>query len=73
MHIYYEEGPPRVGMGEAGEFVRGVSRDVDDKLAKQILKKKTVVFTQGEKSATTDAEPAIPAPAAKAKGVTNVN
>jgi len=69
MHIYYEEGPPRVGMGAAGDFVRGVSRDIDDKLAKQILAKKTIVFTQGEKSAATDAAPASPAPDAKSKEV----
>lgn len=68
MHIYYEEGPPRVGMGAAGDFVKGVSRDIDDKLAEQILKKKTIVFSKGD-TAQAEAAPASPAPAAKAKEV----
>ncbi|OHD22462.1 MAG: hypothetical protein A2Y38_24995 [Spirochaetes bacterium GWB1_59_5] len=73
MHIYYEAGPPRVGMGAAGDFVRGISRDIDDGLAKLILAKKTIVFIQGEKPATADAAPANQAPAAKTKEVKGGN
>jgi len=49
MHIFYEEGPPKVTMGAAGTFKRGESRDIDDKLAEQILGKKTIVFKKGKK------------------------
>nr|AUG44380.1 hypothetical protein [uncultured bacterium] len=50
MHIYYEEGPPTVKMGEAGQFEQGVSRDIDDKLAKQILEKTSIKFKRGTKT-----------------------
>lgn len=50
MHIYYENGPPSIGMGVAGIFKRGVSRDIDDALAKQILGKKSVQFKEGERA-----------------------
>jgi hypothetical protein len=49
MHIYYKDGPPKVGMGAAGVFEKGVSRDIDDKLAEQILKKTSIIFKKGEK------------------------
>ena len=49
MHIYYEDGPPSIGMGDAGAFKRGVSRDIDDKLAQQILKKTSIVFKEGQR------------------------
>jgi hypothetical protein len=61
MHIYYEDGPPAVKMGAAGAFRRGESRDIDDKLAEQILEKKTVKFKKGKKALP---EPQ-PEPAAK--------
>ncbi|HBG06325.1 MAG: hypothetical protein A2075_12205 [Geobacteraceae bacterium GWC2_58_44] len=48
MHIYYEDGPPKITMGAAGEFRKGVSREIEDGLAKMILEKKTVVFKEGE-------------------------
>lgn len=56
MHIYYDDGPPTVTMGEAGTFARGVSRDIDNKLAEQVLGKKRVQFKKGKKDA-----PATPA------------
>ena len=62
MHIYYTDGPPTIKMGDAGEFEQGVSRDIDDKLAKQILDKKTVCFKKGIKTKTAAAAVA-PAPA----------
>jgi cephalosporin hydroxylase len=70
MHIYYQEGPTKIGMGAAGNFVKGVSRDIDDDLAEQILQKKSIVFTKGESTAPTEAAPASPASAAKKKEVT---
>lgn len=57
MEIYYEEGPPRVGMGAAGVFEKGVSREIDDELAKQILAKKSVVFKEGKSEAPAPAQP----------------
>ena len=48
MHIYYEQGPPSIGMGAAGVFRKGVSRDIDAELAKGILAKKSIVFKEGE-------------------------
>ena len=57
MHIYYENGPPSVTMGAAGTFKKGVSRDIDDKLAEQLLAKKSIVFKEGEKSAAPEEGP----------------
>lgn len=71
MHIYYEEGPARVGMGAAGDFFKGVSRDIDDKLAGQILGKTSIVFTKGKKVKPAEAAPADPAAAVKEVTVGN--
>jgi|GEM_PF-4469969 len=44
MKVLYTTGPKRVTMGAAGAFERGVAKDVDDKLAKKLTAKKSIVF-----------------------------
>lgn len=44
MKIYYEEGPERVVMGEAGMFVRGEAREVADDFVRQVMAKGTIRF-----------------------------
>lgn len=66
MHIYYENGPPTIGIGAAGTFKRGVSRDIDDELAKKILGKKSVQFKEGERAEVVEEQP--PADQGKKKG-----
>ena len=60
MKIRYDEGPERVVMGDAGMFVRGEAREVEDGLARQIMGKGTIKFKA-------EAKPA-PAKAAETKG-----
>jgi len=39
MKVFYNEGPLRMGFGEAGEFRLGVPKDVPDYLANILLRK----------------------------------
>ena len=42
--IMYEHGPDVITMGAAGRFERGKAKDVDEKIAEVLLKKKTIRF-----------------------------
>jgi len=59
MHIYYESGPPTVTLGVAGTFEKGTSRDIDDKLAEQLLGKKSIEFKKGKKVKAEDKTAAV--------------
>jgi hypothetical protein len=50
MKIVYYEGPPRVGMGAAGEFRAGVAKEVADALAGRLLEKKSIRFYEEGKA-----------------------
>lgn len=44
--LVYVDGPQRLNMGAAGQFIRGTARPVKDDLAKGLLAKKTIRFYQ---------------------------
>ncbi len=43
MHIVYDQGPPRIDMGAAGAFRRGELHEVNDAVARALLKKRAPV------------------------------
>ena len=69
MKIYYDEGPPSIGMGAAGVFKKGESREIDDDLARQLLAKKSIVFKVHEVNEVHEVQkvPEAPAPASVKK------
>ncbi len=48
--IMYEQGPNVITMGIAGRFERGKAKEVDDKIAGVLLKKKTIRFKKATDS-----------------------
>jgi len=42
--MLYIDGPPRVTMGDAGQFERGKARPVEDDLAAALLRKTRITF-----------------------------
>lgn len=39
MKIFYTDGPPSLTAGSAGQFINGEPKEVDDKIAVELLKK----------------------------------
>lgn len=56
MKIYYQDGPERISAGEAGDFERGVAREVSEALARALLARRDIRFLQ-DKSKPRAAQP----------------
>lgn len=56
MRIYYQDGPQRISAGEAGDFERGVTREIPEALAKELLARRDIRFMQ-DKSKPRAAQP----------------